>query len=72
MIALDGIHWAIAIVVGLLSIPIGVVIRLIPDHLFGFLFRDPVTREKHIGGNQVTTPSVYVAGNERLQWGEQQ
>ncbi|CEI92331.1 Putative Calcium-translocating P-type ATPase, PMCA-type [Rhizopus microsporus] len=72
VIALDGIHWAIAIVVGLLSIPIGVVIRLIPDHLFGFLFRDPVTREKHIGGNQVTTPSVYVAGNERLQWGEQQ
>ncbi|CEI89963.1 Putative Calcium-translocating P-type ATPase, PMCA-type [Rhizopus microsporus] len=72
VVALDGIHWAIAIVVGLLSIPIGVVIRLIPDHLFGFLFRDPVTREKHIGGNQVTTPSVYVAGNERLQWGEQQ
>jgi Ca2+-transporting ATPase len=68
VIALDGAHWAIAIVVGLLSLPIGVVIRLIPDDIFAFLFRDPVTREKYMGGNVNTVPSVYVAGNERLPW----
>ena len=68
VIALDGAHWAIAIVVGLLSLPIGVVIRLIPDNIFGFLFRDPVTREKYLGGNTNTVPAVYMAGNERLPW----
>lgn len=68
VIALDGAHWAIAIVVGLLSLPIGVVIRLVPDNIFGFLFRDPATREKYLGGNGNTVPAVYMAGNERLPW----
>ncbi|KAF9177096.1 hypothetical protein BGZ50_009207, partial [Haplosporangium sp. Z 11] len=32
---LDGIQWLICILLGLLSLPIGVVIRLIPEELFG-------------------------------------
>ncbi|GAA5800238.1 hypothetical protein HPULCUR_005663 [Helicostylum pulchrum] len=67
VVPLDGIHWAIAIIIGLFSLPIGVVIRLIPDHIFGFLFRDPATREKYMGGSN-STPAVYMAGNERLPW----
>jgi Ca2+-transporting ATPase len=32
---LNGSQWAICIVLGLLSLPVGVIIRLIPDELFG-------------------------------------
>ncbi|KAF9436332.1 hypothetical protein BGZ76_004259 [Entomortierella beljakovae] len=34
---LDGVQWAISIVLGLLSLPFGVIIRLIPDEMFGGL-----------------------------------
>ncbi|KAK4520697.1 Ras- protein RABG3f [Mucor velutinosus] len=68
VVALDGPHWGIAIVIGFLSLPIGVVIRLIPDDIFGFLFFNPATREKYLGGNENCVPSVYVAGNERVPW----
>ncbi|KAF9538947.1 hypothetical protein EC957_006007 [Mortierella hygrophila] len=36
---LNGIQWLICILLGLLSIPVGVVIRLIPEELFGGLKR---------------------------------
>lgn len=67
VVPLDATHWAIAIVIGSFSLPIGVVIRLIPDHIFGCLFRNPATREKYMGG-QASTPAVYMAGNERMPW----
>ncbi|KAF7728364.1 hypothetical protein EC973_006172 [Apophysomyces ossiformis] len=66
---IDGPHWAIAIVVGLLSLPIGVVVRLIPDDIFGFLFRDPAVRERYLGGRHLV-PSIYMAGNERMPWSQ--
>jgi Ca2+-transporting ATPase len=31
---LDGVQWSISVLLGLLSIPVGVIIRLIPDRLF--------------------------------------
>ncbi|KAL9551497.1 hypothetical protein MBANPS3_004239 [Mucor bainieri] len=68
VVALDGPHWGIAIVIGFLSLPIGVVIRLIPDDIFGFLFFNSATREKYLGGHENSVPSVYVAGNERVPW----
>ncbi|CEP17534.1 hypothetical protein [Parasitella parasitica] len=68
VVALDGAHWGIAIVIGFLSLPIGVVIRLIPDDIFGFLFFNPATRERYMGGGENAVPSVYVAGNERVPW----
>ncbi|KAI8887494.1 PMCA-type calcium-translocating P-type ATPase [Backusella circina FSU 941] len=68
VVQLDGIHWAISIIIGLVSLPVGVVVRLIPDDIFGFLFRNPATREKYLGGNTNVVPSVYVAGNERMPW----
>ncbi|KAI8991524.1 PMCA-type calcium-translocating P-type ATPase [Mycotypha africana] len=66
VVPLNGVQWSIAIVIGLLSLPIGVIIRLIPDSAFGFLFFNPATRDKYLGGSQNAVPSVYVAGNERL------
>jgi Ca2+-transporting ATPase len=69
---LDGTHWAISIVVGLLALPIGAVIRMIPDDIFAIFFRNENTRiqylqpEKLLSSNR--TPSVYVAGGERFAW----
>ncbi|KAG1057716.1 hypothetical protein G6F43_000466 [Rhizopus delemar] len=70
VVGLDGLHWGIAIVIGFMSLPIGAVIRLIPDEIFGFLFLNPATRERYLGGNQTRATSVYVTGNERLHWNE--
>ncbi|KAI9472359.1 MAG: PMCA-type calcium-translocating P-type ATPase [Benjaminiella poitrasii] len=74
----DGVAWAISIVVGLLSLPIGAVIRLIPDEFFSWVFVFfPNARERYLGssnGNGVaeksssTSPSIYVTGNERIAW----
>lgn len=66
---IDGLHWAISIVVGLLSIPIGVVIRLIPDNVFAFLLFKSSTRERYLGRpHPQAVPSMYMAGNERMSW----
>ncbi|CAO0790967.1 unnamed protein product [Mucor circinelloides] len=66
----DGVAWAISLVVGLLALPIGVIIRLIPDEVFGFVFMfNPAARQRYLGGNnESASPSVYVAGNERIEW----
>ncbi|KAG2193890.1 hypothetical protein INT46_004354 [Mucor plumbeus] len=66
----DGVAWAISICVGLLALPIGVVIRLIPDEIFGFVFMfNPAARQRYLGGtNDSASPSIYVAGNERIAW----
>ncbi|KAL0095154.1 PMCA-type calcium-translocating P-type ATPase [Phycomyces blakesleeanus] len=68
---LNGPHWAISLVIGVLSLPIGVVIRLIPDDLFAFVFRNPVTRQRYMGTTMKQPslpPSVYMADNERVSW----
>ncbi|KAI8647717.1 PMCA-type calcium-translocating P-type ATPase [Parasitella parasitica] len=66
----DGVAWAISICVGLLSLPIGVLVRLIPDEFFAFVFVfNPAARQRYLGGtNDSASPSVYVAGNERIAW----
>ncbi|KAG1551035.1 hypothetical protein G6F51_002092 [Rhizopus arrhizus] len=68
---IDGISWAISVCVGLISLPIGVIIRLIPDELFGFIFFfNPAARQRYLGGNEYNAmaPTVYVTGNERIAW----
>ncbi|CEP07016.1 hypothetical protein [Parasitella parasitica] len=66
----DGVAWAISLCVGLLSLPIGVLVRLIPDEFFGFVFIfNPAARQRYLGGaNDSATPNVYIAGNERIAW----
>lgn len=71
----DGIAWAISICIGLLALPIGVIIRLIPDEAFGWVFVfNPAARQRYLGGghDNNVSPSVYVAGNERIAWNGQQ
>ncbi|CAO3686790.1 unnamed protein product [Umbelopsis ramanniana] len=69
---LDGIHWAISIVVGVLSIPIGAVIRMIPDRIFSIFIINENTRIQYLEPDKLLssnrTPSVYVAGGERFAW----
>ncbi|CAO3699381.1 unnamed protein product [Rhizopus stolonifer] len=68
---IDGASWAISICIGLVSLPIGVVIRLIPDEFFGFVFFfNPATRQRYLGKSEDVSapPNVYVAGNERIAW----
>jgi Ca2+-transporting ATPase len=59
----DGTAWAISIVIGLLSLPVGMAVRLIPDELFGFVFYGrPESRERYLGGQ---VPSmVYATEND--------
>lgn len=66
--ALDGTRWAICLGLGFVSLPIGVIIRLIPDDFFFFLFRNPETRALYLHPSQPVIPSVYVAGSERMAW----
>ncbi|KAI9492376.1 PMCA-type calcium-translocating P-type ATPase [Zychaea mexicana] len=63
---IDGPSWAIAIIVGMFALPVGVVVRLIPDSAFGFLFRNPATRQRYLGGDYKgpLVPSIYMAGND--------
>ncbi|CEJ04353.1 Putative Calcium-translocating P-type ATPase, PMCA-type [Rhizopus microsporus] len=70
VVRIDGVSWAISVCVGLISIPIGVVIRLIPDELFSFVFFfNPKARQRYLGKNEhLASPTVYVAGNERITW----
>lgn len=69
---LDGTHWAISIVVGLLAIPIGAVIRMIPDDIFAIFFHNETTRMRYLEPEKLLSsgqsPSVYVAGGERFAW----
>lgn len=66
---IDGEHWAISVVLGLLALPIGVVIRLLPDSLFSWIIRSPSARERYLGSHQ-GVPAMYMAGNERLSWSQ--
>jgi Ca2+-transporting ATPase len=57
----DGTAWAISIVIGLFALPVGMVVRLIPDELFGFVFYGrPESRTRYLGGE--VPPSVYPTG----------
>jgi Ca2+-transporting ATPase len=67
----DGIAWAISVCVGLLALPVGVIVRLIPDEALSFVFMfNPAARQRYLGtnNNSNVSPSVYVAGNERIAW----
>ncbi|KAI9270351.1 PMCA-type calcium-translocating P-type ATPase [Phascolomyces articulosus] len=67
VVPIDGVHWAISVLVGLLALPIGVVVRLIPDNVFAFVLFKSTARERYLGNSQ-KVPSMYMAGNERLSW----
>ncbi|KAI9318132.1 PMCA-type calcium-translocating P-type ATPase [Dichotomocladium elegans] len=64
--AINGPSWALSIIVGMFSLPVGALVRLIPDHWFAFLFRNPETRRRYLGEDYdgPIRPSVYMAGSD--------
>ncbi|KAI7872549.1 PMCA-type calcium-translocating P-type ATPase [Spinellus fusiger] len=44
---MDGLHWAIAVGIGLLSLPVGVLIRCVPDSLFRSMDPTDPSQQKH-------------------------
>ncbi|KAF2873330.1 calcium transporting P-type ATPase-like protein [Massariosphaeria phaeospora] len=58
---INGVQWAISIILGLLSLPVGVIIRLIPDELIRRCIPDYLRRKQ--------TPQVVVS-DEDYQWNQ--
>lgn len=59
---LNGVQWAISIILGSLSIPVGIVIRLIPDELVRRIL--PWTRHKK------KAPQLVVSDDDRFEWNQ--
>lgn len=74
VVQINGVAWAISICIGLLSLPVGALIRLIPDEIFGFIFYNSHTRQRYLGTENnkasLAPPTVYVTGNERVAWNQ--
>jgi len=58
---LDGLQWAISIVLGAISLPVAVVIRLIPDAAFAKIMPEVMKRKRE-------DPAVYVSSEDRFEW----
>ncbi|EEH08300.1 calcium P-type ATPase [Histoplasma capsulatum G186AR] len=58
---LNGVEWAVSIILGLLSMPMAVVIRLIPDEFIQKLIPQRWARKK-------TSPQVVVSDEDRFEW----
>ncbi|RPA85866.1 calcium-translocating P-type ATPase [Ascobolus immersus RN42] len=59
---LNGVQWAISIIIGALSLPVGVVIRLIPDHFIQKLLPSWMHHGHH--------DDEEARNNDRFQWNE--
>ncbi|TGZ76872.1 putative calcium-transporting ATPase 2 [Ascodesmis nigricans] len=58
---LDGVQWAISIIIGAISLPIAVIIRLIPDQIIAKIMPRAMT------GRQKPTP-IIIANDSRYEW----
>jgi len=56
---LNGVEWGISIGLGAISLPVAVIIRLIPDHWLESIIPEWMLRKD---------PNVYVSHNERFEW----
>ena len=61
VVRLNGTQWAISLVLGLISLPVAVVIRLIPDAFVAKILPSFMSRKR-------TTPPVYVSSEDRFEW----
>ncbi|PUU82388.1 hypothetical protein B9Z19DRAFT_1099224 [Tuber borchii] len=59
---LNGVQWGISIILGAISIPVAVVIRLVPDQVFAKILPDWMSKKEN--GN------IYVGNQDRFQWNE--
>lgn len=60
VVRLNGVQWAISLILGVLSIPVGIIIRLVPDTVAAKLV-------PHWFGRKSSEP-VYVSNEDRFQW----
>jgi Ca2+-transporting ATPase len=58
---LDGVQWAISIILGVISLPVAIIIRLIPDEFVAKIAPSFMSRK------QDATP-VYVSAEDRFEW----
>ncbi|CAO3621403.1 unnamed protein product [Cunninghamella blakesleeana] len=71
---INGVSWAISILIGLIALPVGALVRLIPDEFFSFIFFTDRSRQRYLGTENnkgtLAPPTVYVTGNERVAWNQ--
>lgn len=58
---LNGVQWAISLILGAISLPVAVVIRLIPDEAFARIMPSVMSRKRE-------DPTVYVSSEDRFEW----
>lgn len=59
---LNGVEWGVSIILSLLSIPVAIIVRLIPDQAFAKLMPSCMKRGK--------PAPVYVANDARFEWNQ--
>lgn len=59
---LNGVQWGISLVLGAISIPFAIVIRLIPDELVAKILPRWMSRKEN--------PNIYVSNEDRFQWNQ--
>ncbi|RPA96966.1 calcium-translocating P-type ATPase [Choiromyces venosus 120613-1] len=59
---LNGVQWAISIILGAISIPVAVIIRLIPDLVFAKILPNWMSKKE--------STNIYVGNQDRFQWNE--
>jgi Ca2+-transporting ATPase len=62
VVPLTGAQWGISIILGVLSIPVAVVIRLIPDEI--------VAKVIPIFVGKKPSPNIYLSNEDRFQWNQ--
>lgn len=60
VVPLNGTQWAVSVIIGIVSIPVGVIIRLIPDELIARCIPDYFKRRK--------APDVSVEDDDHYEW----
>ncbi|KAL7276871.1 plasma membrane calcium [Rhizina undulata] len=63
VVRLNGVQWAISLILGVLSIPVAVIIRLIPDELAAKFAPRFMSRKD-------TSTNIYVSNEDRFQWNQ--
>ncbi|PWW77009.1 calcium-translocating P-type ATPase [Tuber magnatum] len=59
---LDGAQWGISIILGAISIPVAVIIRLIPDQVFAKILPNWMSKKEN--------SNIYVYNQDRFQWND--
>jgi Ca2+-transporting ATPase len=62
VVELNGVQWGISIILGAISIPVAVIIRLIPDQVLAKILPDWMSKKEN--------SNIYVHNQDRFQWND--